>query len=310
MKSIQSAAFIGECMLELSMAPDIVGPANVAVAGDTLNAAVYLKRVALTDISVSYVTALGDDAPSEKIIGAIEAENIQTALIARRKSEALGLYAIVNDSSGERSFIYWRGDSAARRLLADDPGQLLAQLKKIDVWYFSAISLAILPPDHRDLLLDTAIAFRSNGGIVVFDSNYRPRLWETKRAAQETVMRAWSVADIALPSLDDEMELFDDENEAAIVSRLTNAGVKFGALKRGADGPIGIGWDAGNCDFPGAARIVDTSAAGDSFNGGFLAAHFAGRSPAQSALAGHILASTVIGEKGAIISREKMPPQF
>ena len=53
--------------------------------------------------------------------------------------------------------------------------------------------------------------------------------------------------------------------------------------------------------------VVDTTAAGDSFNGGYLAARMAGKMPQQAASAGHALASVMIQHRGAIIPSAVMP---
>jgi 2-dehydro-3-deoxygluconokinase len=55
------------------------------------------------------------------------------------------------------------------------------------------------------------------------------------------------------------------------------------------------------------ARVVDTTAAGDSFGAAYVAARLSGRAPEAAARAGHRLAGAVIGERGAIIARELMP---
>ena len=47
--------------------------------------------------------------------------------------------------------------------------------------------------------------------------------------------------------------------------------------------------------------VVDTTAAGDSFNAGYLAALIAGQSNSQAMSAGHTLACRVVAHKGAII---------
>ena len=50
-------------------------------------------------------------------------------------------YAITCDDAGERSFTYWRNDSAAKRL-ASDPKRLEAALDEADIAYWSGITLA------------------------------------------------------------------------------------------------------------------------------------------------------------------------
>ncbi len=49
------------------------------------------------------------------------------------------------------------------------------------------------------------------------------------------------------------------------------------------------------------ARVVDSTAAGDSFNAGYLAARLAGAELDVAAMQGHRIAARVIGHPGAII---------
>ncbi len=58
---------------------------------------------------------------------------------------------------------------------------------------------------------------------------------------------------------------------------------------------------------PERVSPVDTTAAGDSFAAGYLAARLRGEAPAAAARAGHRLAAVVITHPGAIIPREAMP---
>jgi 2-dehydro-3-deoxygluconokinase len=113
--------------------------------------------------------------------------------------------------------------------------------------------------------------------------------------------RFWALSDIGLPSVDDEAMLWGDADAEAVRVRLMAAGVRQGAVKRGAEGPLPIGWDGPLPDFPLAARVVDTTAAGDSFNGGYLAALLSGADASACLRAGHDLAAKVIGHPGAII---------
>jgi 2-dehydro-3-deoxygluconokinase len=53
--------------------------------------------------------------------------------------------------------------------------------------------------------------------------------------------------------------------------------------------------------------VVDTTAAGDSFNGAYLAALMRGEPEAACLAAGHAMASEVIGHPGAIFPNEAHP---
>ncbi len=277
--------------------------ATLGVGGDTYNSAVYLVRgLKGTGISVSYVTALGKDPYSDRIVDAMTGHDVDTTYIERRADQMPGLYAIDTDEFGERSFSYWRSAAAAKSLFAEPCDVGLTALNDFDLVLLSGITLAILPAEMRDKIVSWAVAFTRSGGTLVYDSNHRPALWESRDAAQETNAELWKLADIALPSIDDEMDLFGDPDEASVIARLQGYGVNRGAMKRGADGPYDLSGQKHDIEFPAAAKIVDSTAAGDSFNAGYLASVALGKNSAEAMLSGHNLAARVIGESGAIIS--------
>ncbi|HVX44415.1 MAG TPA: PfkB family carbohydrate kinase, partial [Mycobacteriales bacterium] len=110
----RSVASIGECMIELRH----TDPRHLALAyaGDTLNTAVYLKRELGGDGTVHYVTAVGDDPYSKQMIDGWIAEGIDTSRVLTVGGANCGLYLIQVTPAGERSFTYYRSQSAARRL--------------------------------------------------------------------------------------------------------------------------------------------------------------------------------------------------
>ena len=287
-------AAIGEAMIELSMDGD---HAAVGVAGDTLNTAIYLKRNAPA-IQVDYVTRLGQEPFSRKIRDFIAAQRVDVDAIEYDVNGTPGLYAITTDAGGERSFTYWRDQSAARKMFQTTQGPNFGALKDYDVLYLSGISLAILPQETRDALLEWLAGYRSRGGRVVYDSNHRPKLWPDAETAQKVNAEMWAIADIALPSIDDEAVL-SGESPDEIAARFLRLG-KTGALKRGPSGPLCLATGAVD-DYRQAACVVDTTAAGDSFNGGYLGALFQGANQAEALRVGHDLAARVVGYKGAIV---------
>jgi 2-dehydro-3-deoxygluconokinase len=293
-------ACIGEAMVELVLGK-VAKTAELGFAGDTLNTAIYLRR-ALPAAEVAFVSVIGCDGLSDRMLAMIASEGVSTRLLARHPDRLPGIYSISTDAAGERSFSYWRDRSAARTLFQPESGVAFDALDSFDVVYLSAISLAILPPEIRVALFDWIDGFRQRGGRFAFDSNYRPRLWATRDEARLAVEQAWRRCDIALPSADDEMALFGDPDTTAVRHRLRGWGVLRGALKCSAAGPLSLGPSV-VCTFGAADRVVDTTAAGDSFNAGYLAAHLSGATEAEALQRGHAFARLVIGHPGAIVPK-------
>ena len=292
---------IGEVMAEIRQEP--AGGFRVGFAGDTFNTAVYCAREFGPSARIGYCTRVGRDPLSRAFLAAAKDEGIDVSQVDTDGERNIGIYAVSTDKAGERSFHYWRGDSAARRLFAS--GETLASLPAARIVYLSGITLAILHPSARRRLVVHLRGLRGRGAChVAFDSNYRPQLWEDAATARRSIGEMWQVADIALPSLDDEIALFGDADEEAAIARFAAVEWRACAIKRGALGPVSplLARDA-HPEFAPAPDVVDTTAAGDSFNGGYLAALLRGEDERRCLLAGHDVASRVVGAAGALIAR-------
>jgi 2-dehydro-3-deoxygluconokinase len=295
-------ASIGECMIELRHRSE--RDLELAFGGDTLNFAVYLARVTRgKGVEVDYVTAFGDDPYSDAMLAAWRAEGVGCELVARLPGRLPGIHTIRTDGQGERSFTYWRSASAARDVLRGAHGaRIVERLAGHDVLYLSGITLSILDPAQRETLMAIADRLRKRGGRVVFDSNFRPAGWPDRDEARAAFDRMLRRVDIALPTLDDDQALFGVEDAADCARRLQSLGVIEVVVKLGARG-CWLSSDECSALVPAepVARVVDSTAAGDSFNAGYLAARLAGAEPDVAALQGHRIAARVIGHPGAII---------
>lgn len=301
MAALGRIACLGEVMVEVARTE--ANMARIGVAGDTFNTAVYLSR-ALGPGRVAYVTALGADRQSDRILEALREEVLDTTHVVRIPSLMPGLYLIDTDARGERSFSYWRSTSAARRMFSPDSGLAPEMLDAFDTIYLSGISIAILDPAARDRLAEGLARFRARGGRVAFDSNYRPVLWPDRATAQTEMARFIAFTDIGFPSRDDEEALFGAGDVSTILARYAAAGVRQGALKCGGEGALALD-GSGVVRLPGkGVRVVDTTAAGDSFNAGFLAALDRGQGIEGCLDAAAALAERVISVRGAILPRE------
>jgi 2-dehydro-3-deoxygluconokinase len=290
---------IGECMVEIGPA-DTPGLFRMGFAGDTFNTAWYLRRRLPGDWAVDYLSAVGTDAVSATMTDFMEAAGIGTTHVARLPDATVGLY-LIELKDGERSFAYWRGQSAARRL-AEDEGRLRAALAGADLAYLSGITLAILPAPDRARLLSALADYRAHGGRVAFDPNLRPRLWPNAAAMTEAVTEAARHADIALPSFDDDAGAFGDADPEETARRYAGLGVAEVVVKNGAGRMAALVDGVSHTHDPAPApEVVDTTAAGDSFNAGYLAARLAGAPGPEALATGSALAARVVGGRGALV---------
>ncbi|MCV2225297.1 sugar kinase [Pseudomonas mercuritolerans] len=296
-------ALIGECMIELQQRAD--GSLQQSFGGDTLNTAVYLSRALDDKAQVDYVTALGDDSFSDAMCHIWRSEGIGLDLVQRLPGRLPGLYCIQTDANGERRFLYWRNEAAVRDCFTTPAAEpILAALPDYDVLYFSGITLAVLGMQGRARLIKTLSEARQRDARIVFDNNYRPRLWASVDEARAAYRSVLPYVDLALLTVDDEQALFGFGDCAEVFATYAQIGTPEVVLKRGAEACL-IRCDGEAFEVPAQKvdKVVDTTAAGDSFSAAYLARRLLGGTPAEAAQAGHELASRVIQVPGALISR-------
>lgn len=291
---------IGEGMLELSGD----GPAwHLGYGGDTLNTAIHLARFGH---DVAFASALGTDAFSDELRRRWQDEGLDTSLVLSDPDRLPGLYAIRTDAGGERSFTYWRGESAARQMFALPDSHRLAEAADCaDMLLFSLISLAILPTSSREKLFDLCRRTRARGGQIAFDGNYRPRLWRDAAEAIEARDTAIALSDFGLPTLEDERALAGLSTAEEVASHWQGLGAKEVIVKLGAEGCL-----VGGRVVAPAVRLspVDTSGAGDAFNAGYLHARLCGAAPPDAAQGGHALAGWTVMRRGAVPAADTKAP--
>ena len=292
----------GECMIEL-MTISQEKSANTmtqSFAGDVFNTAVYLKRT-FADVNVHLVTAVGKDQFSLDMIQYFQKENIGTDFVYKSDTKIPGLYSIQLDSQGERSFTYWRENSAARQVMQHIDDDAINQLSKGDMFFFSGISLAVIEPESRESFWALIDRLKAAGIQIVFDPNYRPRMWSGPEEAQEQFELALQKSDLSLPGVDDFEQLFGMTTVEEVNNYCKPFCINELIIKNGEQGILVV-IDGETSDFAitPVDNVVDTTSAGDSFNGVYLGARTQGYSVNDSITLASKAAGFVIQHRGAI----------
>ena len=296
---------IGECMVELSSAgaDDLM---RLSFAGDVLNTLWYAQKAFATSANqwaAGFLSAVGTDPMSEQMLGFLRSANMNTDGVRRIAERRPGLYMIHLDGA-ERSFSYWRDNSAAR-LLADDVDFLNKQAVHADALYFSGITLAILTDPDRAVLLDMLDNANKEGKLVAFDPNIRPALWSDASRMRDAITQAAGCANLILPSFDDEAAHFGDADLEETAKRYQSTGAPLVVVKNGpGDILIADNDERHLLDTPPVDKPVDTTGAGDSFNGAFLADYVVHQDVQSAVRAAQKCSSQVICHYGALIPME------
>ncbi len=290
---------IGECMVELQSAAN--GLYRLGFAGDTLNTAWYVRALTRPNrVVVDYLTAIGTDQLSSEMKRFLDSNGIGTAHIKQILDRTVGLY-LITLAEAERSFTYWRSQSAAR-LLAADEARLRAALSNADYIYFSGITLAILSPEHRANFLAVLSDKKLAGATIVFDTNSRRKLWPSDVTMMEAMAEGYKVTTLALPTFDDEKAVFGDSNPADCLKRIADYGVREIVVKDGPNPCLVFANNEQNSMAPEPVQaVIDTTGAGDSFNAGYIAARLAEKDPAQASKFAHRVSGRVICGRGALL---------
>lgn len=287
---------IGEAMVE--MAP-VDGLYRRGFAGDTFNTVWHLAQ--LSNRKTGFVTQVGADPVSDAFVTEVRDGGLEPGGIGRDTGRTMGLY-LIELTGAERSFMYWRDQSAARGL-ADNKAWLSHAVRGAALIHISGITLAILPDEGRATLRQVLAEARENGAKVSFDPNMRPRLWPSMDVARQAVTDFLPITDIALPSFDDEADTWGDADPQATVARFVRAGVPEVVVKNGADAVV---WNGGTAPTPPVNHIVDTTGAGDAFNAGYLSARLNGENVSAAVAQGQALSGRVIGHYGARLSKDQI----
>jgi 2-dehydro-3-deoxygluconokinase len=288
---------LGESMVELFSEEPIAraGSFRKAVGGDALNTLVAAARLGA---STGFVTRVGDDPFAPFLLESWRAEGIDVSH-ARLVEGFNALYFISLLPGGEREFTYYRHGSAASTMTPADLDP--TYIGGARVLHVSGISQAI-SPSCREIVLAGVRLARERGVLVSYDPNLRRKLWPSLDDARSAVQEVLAYADIVLPSAPEEMtDLLDVGSAKEGIERLWAAGVSTVAVKLGERGCL-LGCDGRVIAIPPFVpeTVVDSTGAGDAFDGAFLHGVVCGLSPEEAARLAVVCAGLSLRSRGAI----------
>jgi len=296
-------AVIGECMIEYQEKKDLY---KQSFGGDTFNCSVYLKRT-LKKAHIEYITVVGEDELSKKMITFFQKQNIKTSYIDKVNDRNPGLY-IINKKKKEKTVSYWRENSAASELfLTRSLNRITNELLDFDLIYFSAITLAIMSEEGRNNLFRVIKKARASGVKIAFDSRYKSKLYRSSDHARKMYNQAIHYCDIFLPSMRDEKKLWGTFDAYSVIERAKKAGCTEIVIKSlYEDITYYINDVTKQVETKIIKNIVDSTSAYDSFNGAYLASRLKGKMIEKSIKKAKKLQSKVILHQGAIVSKAKI----
>jgi 2-dehydro-3-deoxygluconokinase len=289
---------MGEPLIELNAATGHslrTSPSyTAAFGGDTSNAAVAAAR---QGASVSFVTRVGDDAFGDAFLDLWRVEGVDSRHVVREPGGRTGVYFISRDPQ-HSSFTYYRNQSPASRLSpADVP---VEEVRSARVLHTSGITQAISESSCEAAFHAMTVA-REAGTLVSYDPNHRPALWDDRRA-RTVVGRSLEVSDIALPNLDEGRWLSGEREPHDVLAWLVGRGPGVVVLKLGEDGAL-VACDGDVIEIPPhPVTPVDSTGAGDTFDGAFLARLLLGDDPPTAARYAAVAAALATQGHGAVSS--------
>ncbi|WP_337636171.1 carbohydrate kinase [Clostridium sp.] len=213
--------------------------------------------------------------------------------------------------NGEREFAFARKPGADTNLCMKEIDPEILENTRV----FHVGSLSLTDDPSRTATYEAINIARNSGAVISYDPNYRAALWSDPETAQLRMQSLIPYVDMMKIS-DEETSLltpYQDPEEA--IQYLLRQGVHLVAVTLGRDGAL-IGNENGIIKAEGfSSHAVDTTGAGDSFWGGFLASylqeetspeHLTRAQMIQFGRVGNAVASLCVERRGGISAIPEM----
>jgi 2-dehydro-3-deoxygluconokinase len=295
--AIRSIAALGEPLLELQPAQD--GGVRMAFGGDVANSMICLSRILGAGTRrISLVTALGDSSYSAWLRERLTRERIR--VIEPPNEGEPGIYGLPLDPSGSPGFSYWRAQSAAHAFLQSaNLGRLEELLGDTQLLLVTGITLALCSRASFEHLCRWVERHRDDCRVV-FDCNFRRRLWESEAEARERIGAFEELSSLIATGADDERTLWGAEGTAQIIERVSRLSAEY-LIRGGPEGCwVGSGRECQHVPTEPVAVIGDTAGAGDAHLASYMAARTSGYGRAEAAAYANKAAAVIVSQRGSV----------
>ena len=293
----QRIAALGEPLLELQPAAD--HGVRLAFGGDVANSMICLCRMLdAGEKQISLVTALGASSYSAWLRERLTRARIH--VIEPPLAGEPGIYGLPLDPAGHPGFSYWRAQSAARAFLQSADGTRFEELLgDPQLLLVTGITLALCSRASFEHLCGW-VARHRDACRVVFDCNFRRRLWDSEAEARERIGAFERLAAVIATGGEDEKTLWGAASTQQIIERVSGLSAEY-LIRGGPEGCwVGSGRDYRHIPTEPVTVIGDTAGAGDSHLAGYMAARISGCDRADAAAYANSAAAVIVSQRGSV----------
>jgi sugar/nucleoside kinase (ribokinase family) len=284
---------IGNVCIDLFLPPhqppprggiSLIPSLTVVPGGNSSNTAIAAGRLGL---SVTVAGVLGDDLFGRHLRTFLTSEGVDVSLLDLLPGRHSPATVVLNDATGERSFVHYPGTDADFTL---PTGVLEGEAR---IFHFAAPEL--LGSFWPEGCLAAARALKERGRTISLDTFVSPG-----SSAIEEHRPLLGLVDLAMPNEEEARLITGRVRVPDMAAYLLEAGVKVAVIKRGERGAVVATREEFHEVPAQAVRVVDTCGAGDNFAGGFLAGYLRGLSPEKAARIGCAMGTRCVTREGSL----------
>lgn len=231
--------------------------------GAPANVAAVLAKLGLRSAVLSMV---GDDMFGRFLRETIGSCGVEIKGIRLSKEYRTTLAFVQLSETGDRSFSFYRNPGADMMISPEDVDyELIGQSQ---IFHFGSLSLTNEPANTATF---RAVQFAKNHGkIVSFDPNLRPPLWDDLNHAREEINKGFLVADVVKISEEELAFATGRDTLEEGTEQLMQYGPSLILVTMGPNGCFYKNAYASGLLPTYDTQVVDTTGAGDAFQGAFL----------------------------------------